>query len=120
MNEYVHWCLERDLWDEARIHLEQALARDSLAASLHNNLGIVHEKQGRPEEALAAYEWALQLRPKEAYRDNLALLRQRIEAAEESDVPDTLRVEYQKGKAAEDVPNPGAAGDSAATHQMQR
>ncbi|MFH1571027.1 MAG: hypothetical protein ABIL09_23745, partial [Gemmatimonadota bacterium] len=34
VNEYALWCMERDLWDEAQLHLERALAVDSLAASL--------------------------------------------------------------------------------------
>jgi len=120
VNEYVHWCLERDLWAEARTHLEQALARDSLAASLHNNLGIVHEQQGRAQQALAAYESAWQLQPKKAYRANLRLLRERLEASERPEIPDSLRVEHEEGPAAAGNANRGADADSAAAHQIQR
>jgi len=80
VNEYAYWCVERELWDEARIHLEQALAQDSLAASLHNNLGVVYEQCGRQDEALGAYERATQLGAKEAYRANLAYLEERMRA----------------------------------------
>ncbi len=74
INEYAFWCVEKGLWNEARLHLEQAVERDSLAASLHNNLGIIYERLGLEEKAMAAYGKAWNLSPKEkAYRNNLEL-----------------------------------------------
>ena len=87
VNEYAYWCVQRELWEEARIHLEHALAQDSLAASLHNNLGVVYEQCGRQEEALEAYERATQLGSTEAYRANLAYLEERVR--ESSATPDS-------------------------------
>ena len=75
VNAYALWCVEREMWAEARTHLEQAVARDSLASSLHNNLGILYERLGEPVKARAAYERALVLQPgKGAYQSNLRRL----------------------------------------------
>ncbi len=75
VNEYVHWCLQRSMWDEAQIHLERALATDSLAASLHNNLGIVLERRGRRDEARQRYRLAANLNPRRPlYEANLKRL----------------------------------------------
>jgi hypothetical protein len=75
VNAYALWCLEREMWAEALTHLEQAVAKDSLAASLHNNLGILYERLGEPERARGAYERALVLQPgKKAYQSNLRRL----------------------------------------------
>lgn len=87
VNEYAFWCLEKGLWNEARLHLEQAVERDSLAASLHNNLGIIYERMGHEEKALAAYGKAWDLSPrKKAYRDNLEKLKRRQRAIPDSAV----------------------------------
>ena len=76
VNEYALWCIERGLWEEARIHLEQAVVVDSLSASLHNNLGILYERLGEREKARAAYEFAARLAPgKRLYQANLGYLR---------------------------------------------
>ena len=81
VNEYALWCIERGLWEEARIHLEQAVAVDSLSASLHNNLGILYERLGEREKARAAYEFASRLAPgKQLYQANLGYLRRAEEA----------------------------------------
>ena len=81
VNEYALWCIERGLWEEARIHLEQAIAVDSLSASLHNNLGILYERLGEREKARAAYELAARLAPgKRLYQANLSYLRRAEEA----------------------------------------
>ena len=87
INEYAFWCLEKGLWNEARSHLEQAVERDSLAASLHNNLGIIYERLGLEEKAMAAYGKAWNLSPREkAYRDNLELFERRQQAMPDSAV----------------------------------
>jgi hypothetical protein len=75
VNAYALWCVKREMWAEARTHLEQAVAGDSLASSLHNNLGILYERLGEPVKARAAYERALVLQPdKKAYQSNLRRL----------------------------------------------
>ncbi len=82
VNEYALWCVERGLWDEARIHLEQAVALDSLAASLHNNLAILYERLGEREKARTEYEFAARLAPdKRLYQANLGHLRRAVEGA---------------------------------------
>lgn len=88
VNEYALWCVENGMWKEARLHLEQAASRDSQAASLHNNLGIVYEHLGLEEEATAAYRRAQALRPgQEAYRSNLQRLENRHRAPRDSLAP---------------------------------
>lgn len=82
VNEYALWCVEQGLWEEARLHLEQAVALDSLSASLHNNLGIVYERLGEREKARAEYEFAARLAPaKRLYQANLGHLRRAAEGA---------------------------------------
>ncbi len=81
VNEYAIWCVERGMWDEARIHLEQAARRDSLAASLHNNLGIIYERLGQRDDARIRYQTAADLNPgRPLYRANLKRLRAALEA----------------------------------------
>ena len=71
VNTYALWCVQREMWAEARTHLEQAVAKDSLSSSLHNNLGILYERLGEPERARTAYGRALVLQPgKTAYQNN--------------------------------------------------
>ena len=65
VNEYALWCIENDMWNEARSHMERALSEDSLSASLHNNLGIVYERLGQTDRASAFYQRALLLNPGE-------------------------------------------------------
>lgn len=80
VNEYAYWCLEQGLWDEARIHLQQAVARDSLSASLHNNLGIIHERLGQHDRARQHYRMAAELNPsRDLYGVNLQRLRASLE-----------------------------------------
>lgn len=89
VNAYALWCLERDMWAEARTHLEQAIARDNLAASLHNNLGILYERLGESDQARLSYERALALQPgKTAYQSNL----RRLDGAQVSRVQEEDRV----------------------------
>ena len=51
------------LWDEATYRWERAVEIDRTYAAAWNNLGIAYEQQGRFEEALEAYENALDLEP---------------------------------------------------------
>ena len=78
VNEYALWCIENGMWKEARLHLEKALAADSVSASLSNNLGVVYERLGEREKAELAYRRARALNPRrEAYRSNLRQLQGR-------------------------------------------
>ena len=78
VNEYAFWCIENSMWEEARLHLERGLAQDSLAASLHNNLGVVYEKLGERDRAEESYERARSFLPaKELYGANLVRLQDR-------------------------------------------
>ncbi len=63
INEYAWWCVDQGLWNEARAHLERAVATDSLAASLHNNLAVVYEHFGLHEQAALHYQRAAELNP---------------------------------------------------------
>ena len=82
VNEYVLWCIENAMWNEARSHLERALAQDSLSASLHNNLAIVYEHFGQADKAAEFYRRARQLSSgKEYYEANLERLERRQQAA---------------------------------------
>jgi len=78
VNEYALWCIENEMWNEARTHMERALQEDSLSASLHNNLAIVYERLGKADRAGDFYQRALDLNSAEdAYRSNLSNLRNR-------------------------------------------
>ena len=95
VNEYALWCIQNEMWEEARLHLERSVARDSLAASLHNNLGVVYERLGQRERAESGYERARLLQPqKDAYQSNLARLQDRKRAASKpptADEADSLK-----------------------------
>ena len=90
VNKYALWCVENGMWKEAQLHLEQALVQDSLAASIHNNLGIVYERLGKQEEAALEYAKAQMMNPqKEAYRLNL----QRLEDLQHHVETDSLDID---------------------------
>lgn len=93
VNEYALWCIQNGMWKEARLHLEKALAADSVSASLSNNLGVVYERLGEREKAELAYQRARALNPRrEAYRSNLRQLqgRKSREVLGEGEQPDSL------------------------------
>ena len=82
INEYAYWCIENNMWDEARLHLERAVSEDSLSASLYNNLGVIYERLGKTDQADSAYARATALLPdRGAYEANLMRLRDRAVAA---------------------------------------
>ena len=89
VNKYALWCIEKGLWQEARLHLEQAVQADSQVASFHNNLGIVYEHFGLEEQAAAAYRCAQTLLPEEnAYQANIRYFEKRQRAAQpDSTIP---------------------------------
>lgn len=65
--------------------MERAIAADSLAASLHNNLGIVYERLGQTDKATNYYQQALALNPdKEAYQANLKKMQTRKQAFQDT------------------------------------
>jgi Flp pilus assembly protein TadD len=85
VNEYALWCINNSMWNEARLHMERAIAADSLAASLHNNLGIVYERLGQTDKATNYYQQALALNPdKEAYQANLKKMQTRKQAFQDT------------------------------------
>ncbi len=100
VNEYALWCIENDMWNEARSHMERALDQDSLSASLHNNLGIVYERLGQTDKASTFYQRALQLNPGEkAYQINLQELQERQQAlADTSEAFDLFRPNGRDGR----------------------
>ncbi len=53
----------RGLWNEAIFRWERAIQLDPTYAEAWNNLAIAFENQGRLEDALEAYETALDLDP---------------------------------------------------------
>jgi hypothetical protein len=98
VNAYALWCIDHEMWKEARLHLERATEEDSLAGSLFNNLGLVYERLGMPDRAEIAYERAGDLNPdREAYHANLRRLHQRREAAERAEPArlDSLKMELE-------------------------
>lgn len=100
VNEYALWCIENEMWNEARTHMERALEEDSLSASLHNNLAIVYEHLGKADIASEYYRRALDLHPaEEAYRSNLNDLRNRQQAlADTSGDFDLFRMPERDGR----------------------
>jgi rhomboid protease GluP len=60
--------IEEEQWDEAAAELEQAISQDpSLAdASVYFNLGLARNYLEQPQEAIAAYQKALELDPDQA------------------------------------------------------
>ncbi len=85
VNKYAFWCIENAMWNEAQLHLERALAQDSLSASLHNNLGVIYERLGKADKAAQFYERARALNPtRVAYAANLRRLQQYQQAGLDS------------------------------------
>ncbi|MCC7265633.1 MAG: hypothetical protein IT369_24255 [Candidatus Latescibacteria bacterium] len=82
VNEYAFWCIGKGLWQEARLHLEQAAQRDSLTASYQNNLAVIYEHLGLEEQAAAAYRRAQALQPgQKPYQENVRRFEIRQRAA---------------------------------------
>lgn len=100
VNRFALWCIERGLWEEARVHLEKALSRDSTSAALYNNLGILYEHMGRLQDAEAAYKKAVDLDPKrKLYRWNynrFQLLRGNLSGEVHPEPEDSLWVPFRK------------------------
>ena len=85
VNEYSLWCIKQGMWKEAQSHMERVLERDSLSASLHNNLAIVYEHFGASDSAAAFYQRALELGGKVLqYQHNLDRLERYQDAVGDS------------------------------------
>ena len=121
INEYAYWCIENNMWDEARLHLEKAVSRDSLSASLFNNLGVIYERLGETDQADSAYARASALLPQaQAYAANLSRLRDRAEAAVRA-FPDSAALEETStdSVALKDSVESAAAGGSTTDPEAQ-
>ena len=76
----------RGLWKEAAYRWEKAIRLDPLNPKAHNNLAVGYERAGKFEEALAAYEAALELMPEsEQIRQNYELFREAYERKKRKD-----------------------------------
>jgi tetratricopeptide (TPR) repeat protein len=72
INSYALWCIDNNMWHEARSHIQRGLEIDSLSPSLHNNLAIIYEQMGKVDSAKLHYQRALNLKPNETpYKTNL-------------------------------------------------
>lgn len=117
VNEYALWCIDNGMWNEARSHMERAIGKDSLAASLHNNLGIVYERLGETDKATNYYQRAFALDPnKKAYRANLKKLQNRQKTFQDSSNDfDIFRVppaeRRQRGEGDDDDETPTLIGE---------
>ncbi len=108
VNEYALWCIENDMWTEARLHLERGLKQDSLSASIHNNLGIVYERLGMQQEAANAYVKARALnQDKQAYQINFQLFDKRWQSIQ---VDSTRMDEIPAGEAGDPFGSDGGRG----------
>jgi Flp pilus assembly protein TadD len=47
--------------DEAELHLSEAARRDAASATIHDHLGDLYQRRGKPEQARAAWQKALAL-----------------------------------------------------------
>ncbi|MEE3233314.1 MAG: hypothetical protein VX294_04045 [Candidatus Latescibacterota bacterium] len=81
INSYSLWCIDNNMWKEARSHIQRGLEIDSLSASLHNNMAIIYEQTGKIDSAQWHYERALSLKPDEtSYKSNFLRMKSREQA----------------------------------------
>tara|TARA_B100001250_G_scaffold411377_1_gene439895 strand:- start:21220 stop:21867 length:648 start_codon:yes stop_codon:yes gene_type:complete len=81
INSYALWCIDNNMWKEARSHIQRGLEIDSLSASLHNNMAIIYEQAGKIDSAQWHYQRALSLKPDETpYKSNLLRMKSREQA----------------------------------------
>ena len=79
INKYSFWCIDQEMWSEAKAHLEKAAKLDTTSASIYNNLGIVYEYFQMEHEARRAYQTAMRLDSRNVvYRRNYILLKRSI------------------------------------------
>ena len=76
----------RGLWKEAAYRWQKAVDLDPRNHKAHNNLAVAYERSGKFEEALDAYETALELLPSnEQIRQNYELFREAYERKKRKD-----------------------------------
>lgn len=76
----------RGLWKEATYRWQKAVDLDPRNPRAHNNLAVAFERSGKFEEALDAYETALELLPSnEQIRQNYELFREAYERKKRKD-----------------------------------
>ena len=81
INSYALWCIDNNMWKEARSHIKRGLEIDSLSASLHNNMAIIYEQAGKIDSAQWHYKRALSIKPDETpYKSNLLRMESREKA----------------------------------------
>lgn len=61
--DFANKLAREGLWQEALFRLQKARAAGGETAALHNNLAVVLEALGRPDEARREYDLALKLDP---------------------------------------------------------
>ena len=83
---------ERGLWQEARPYLEEAVKSDVGNSAAKNNLGVVLEALGCPDDAIKAYEEAYKLAHQKQYLANLLDLKETMRPPEKKAI-ESLRLE---------------------------
>ncbi len=71
-NQYGRLLANLGSYDQARIHYDQAIEFDSYNLVAMSNKGVAYQKEGRLEEALAAFQEAIKINKNDAYAEILA------------------------------------------------
>ena len=66
-NRFAIKAAQAQLWNEAVFRWKQVISIDPEDSKAHNNLGVAYEALGNMEAAIAAYERAAELEPKNKY-----------------------------------------------------
>ena len=66
-NRFAIKAAQAQLWNEAVFRWKQVIDIDPEDSKAHNNLGVAYEALGKMDEAIAAYERATELEPKNKY-----------------------------------------------------
>lgn len=66
-NRFAIKAAQAQLWNEAVFRWKQVISIDPEDAKAHNNLGVAYEALGNMEEAIASYQRAADLEPKNKY-----------------------------------------------------
>ena len=66
-NRFAIKAAQAQLWNEAVFRWKQVINIDPEDAKAHNNLGVAYEALGNMEEAIASYQRAAELDPKNKY-----------------------------------------------------
>ncbi len=71
-NQYGRLLANLGSYDQARIHYDQAVEFDAYNLVAMSNKGVAYQKEGRFEEALAAFQEAMKVNKNDAYTEVLA------------------------------------------------